>query len=77
MKRSSFLALLCLYAAAGQAAPNNARFLSLDANHDGYLSRDETSGIRGYAPLSRRPTRTTMASWIPGNSSRRSRCTTA
>jgi hyperosmotically inducible protein len=50
MRRSALLALLCLYAAAGQAATNNARFLALDTNHDGYLSRDETSGIHGYAP---------------------------
>lgn len=50
MRRSALFALLCLYAAAGQAAPNNARFLKLDADHDGYLSSEETSGIRGYAP---------------------------
>ncbi len=50
MKRSALFALLCLYAAAGQAAPQNARFLKLDTNRDGYLSQAETSGIRGYAP---------------------------
>jgi len=49
MKRSALLALLCLYAAASQAEPQNARFIKLDANHDGYLSKAETGGIPGYA----------------------------
>ncbi|HXZ51259.1 MAG TPA: BON domain-containing protein [Burkholderiales bacterium] len=49
MKRSSLLAVLCLYGGAVYAEPNNAAFLKLDANHDGYLSPAETSGLPGFS----------------------------
>lgn len=48
MKRSALLVVLCLYGGALQAAPNNAEFLRLDTNHDGYLSPAETSGLPGF-----------------------------
>lgn len=48
MKRSTFIALMVLYAGAAQAEPNNAAFLRLDTNHDGYLSPAETGGIPGF-----------------------------
>ncbi|MGE5823203.1 MAG: BON domain-containing protein [Bacteroidota bacterium] len=48
MKRSTLLAVLCLYGGALQAAPNNAEFLKLDTNHDGYLSQAETSVLPGF-----------------------------
>jgi len=49
MKRSALLLLSCLYAGALHAAPNNAEFLKLDTNHDGYLSPAETSVLPGFS----------------------------
>jgi osmotically-inducible protein OsmY len=49
MKRSALLVVFCLYGGALQAAPNNAEFLKLDTNHDGYLSQAETSGLPGFS----------------------------
>src|SRR5262245_5199918 len=43
-------AALCaapLAIAADDAKPGNAKFLMLDKNKDGFLTRDEVSGIRG------------------------------
>jgi hyperosmotically inducible periplasmic protein len=48
MKRSTLLVVLCLYGGALQAAPNNAEFLKLDTNRDGFLSRQETSVLPGF-----------------------------
>lgn len=49
MKRSALLLLSCLYAGVVQAEPNNAEFMKLDTNHDGYLSPAETSVLPGFS----------------------------
>lgn len=49
MKRSTLLVVLCLYGGILHAEPNNAAFLKLDTNRDGYLSSQETSGLPGFS----------------------------
>jgi len=49
MKRSALMLLSCLYAGAVYAEPNNAEFMKLDTNHDGYLSPAETGVLPGFS----------------------------
>jgi osmotically-inducible protein OsmY len=49
MKRSALILLSCLYAGVVQAEPNNAEFMKLDTNHDGYLSPAETGVLPGFS----------------------------
>lgn len=49
MKRTTLLAVMFLYGGALHAEPNNAAFMKLDTNHDGYLSPAETSVLPGFS----------------------------